>query len=66
MGKSEYLCFLYERLVVAKELLSSDGGMFVYLDYRMADHARVLIDEIFGSRNFSSKLSLQQQRQVRL
>jgi len=48
----EYLEFLRKRLILLRELLSEDGSIYVHLDQRMAHYVKVLMDEIFGSRNF--------------
>lgn len=51
-----YLQFMYERLVLLKELLSQTGSIYVHLDWRMASYVRVLMDEIFGEENFLSEI----------
>lgn len=47
-----YIEFLRERLVLLKELLAEDGSIYVHLDENMAFHIKVIMDEIFGKRNF--------------
>ena len=49
---AEYLEFLRLRLVLLRELLSSDGTVYVHLDDKMAFPAKVLMDEIYGAGNF--------------
>ena len=48
----EYVEFLRQRLIILKELLSDDGSIYVHLDGKMAFHIKVIMDEIFGERNF--------------
>lgn len=48
----EYLQFMYERLIVMKELLSDTGSIFVHCDWHKNHLIRILCDEIFGSKNF--------------
>ena len=43
---------LRERLVLIHRLLADDGSLYLHLDERMAFHFRVILDEIFGERNF--------------
>ena len=49
---SSYLSYLYDRLVLMKELLSDEGTIYVHLDYRMAYYVKLILDEIFGRENF--------------
>jgi len=47
-----YLEFLRERLIFLRELLASDGSLYVHLDENMAFHVKVIMDEVFGPGNF--------------
>jgi adenine-specific DNA-methyltransferase len=49
---ADYLEFLRQRLIMLKELLADDGSIYVHLDNNMAFPVKVLMDEIFGSKNF--------------
>lgn len=44
----EYLQFMYERLILCKELLSNEGSIFLHCDWHKSAHLRLLMDEIFG------------------
>ena len=48
----EYLEFLRERLILIRELLADSGSVYVHLDETMAFHAKIICDEIFGTKNF--------------
>lgn len=52
----EYLQFMYERLVILKELLSATGQIVVHLDYHKCHHIRLILDEVFGAENFRNEL----------
>ncbi len=52
----EYLQFMYERLIMMRELLSDKGSIFVHVDYRKAAHLKIILDEIFGSTNFKNEI----------
>lgn len=52
----EYLQFLYERLVLAKELMSENGGIYVHCDWHKSHYIRCLMDEIFGDSNFKNEI----------
>lgn len=47
-SNDEYLQFIYERLALCKELLSSTGSIYVHLDWHVVHHVRCILDEIFG------------------
>lgn len=49
---SHYLEFIRRRLILMRELLSSDGSIYMHLDGNMAFQIKVLMDEIFGAKNF--------------
>lgn len=53
---AQFLEFLRRRLVLLRELLSDDGSIFVHLDSKKGHYAKVLLDEIFGERNFRNEI----------
>ena len=53
---STWLTFMKNRLEVAKELLASDGLLFVHLDYNESHYFKVLADSIFNSDNFVNEI----------
>ncbi len=48
----KWLCLMWPRLHLLKELLSEDGVIFVSIDDNEQHHLRMLMDEIFGEQNF--------------
>lgn len=52
----EYLQFMYERLVIMRELLSDTGSIFLHCDWHKAPHLRCLLDEVFGPENFRNEI----------
>jgi adenine-specific DNA-methyltransferase len=48
-SNDEYLQFMYERLVLARELLSARGSLFLHCDFHKSHHLRCLLDEVFGN-----------------
>ena len=54
---SNWLDMMYSRLLVARNLLRSDGVIFISIDEHEIHHLRKLCDEIFGVENFLSILS---------
>jgi len=49
---SHYLEFMRRRLIIMRELLSDDGSIYMHLDGNMTFQIKVLMDEIFGAKNF--------------
>lgn len=52
----EYLQFMYERLLLLRELLSSHGTIYVHCDYHRNYHIRCLLDEVFGQSMFRNEV----------
>lgn len=52
----EYLQFMFERLVLMRELLSESGSIYLHCDWNKSHHLRCLLDEVFGPTNFRNEL----------
>ena len=48
-NNDDYLQFMYERLIILRELLSDTGSIYLHVDYRKSHHLRSIMDEIFGN-----------------
>ncbi len=55
-NNDEYLQFMYERLLIMRELLSINGTIFVHCDWRVCSYMRLLLDEVFGKENFLNEI----------
>ena len=55
-SNDDYLQFIYERLILIKELLSDKGSVFLHCDYHKSHLLRCIMDEIFGSSNFRNDI----------
>lgn len=51
-----YLQFMFERLVLSKELLKDGGAIYVHCDYRKSHYLKLIMDEIFGSSRFMNEI----------
>jgi DNA modification methylase len=49
---AQFLEFLRKRLVLMRELLSSDGSIYIHLDWKKAHAVKLLADEVFGENKF--------------
>ena len=54
--KDEYLQFMYERLLLMRELLSDTGSIFIHLDWHRDAYLRLITDEVFGDDNFRREI----------
>lgn len=52
----EYLQFMYERLILCKELLSDTGSIYLHCDWHRNSYLRNILDEIFGMNNFQNEI----------
>ncbi|MAF10695.1 site-specific DNA-methyltransferase [Candidatus Poribacteria bacterium] len=57
LGIHSYLSYLRDRLIVARELLTDTGSVFVQIGDENAHLVRCLLDEVFGSEHFVSQIS---------
>lgn len=57
----EYLQFMYERLMLIRELLADTGVVYVHCDHRKASHIKLIADEIFGEENFMNQITWRRQ-----
>src|SRR5680860_1219994 len=53
---AEYLEALRERLIFLRELMSSDGSIFVHLDWHQVHYMKIITDEIFGYQNLVNEI----------
>lgn len=53
---SEYIEFMKPRLVEAKRVLKKDGSIYVHVDHHASHHVKLLLDEIFGEKNFVNEI----------
>ena len=56
---SDWCSMMYPRLLLARDLLSEDGAIFISIDDNESGNLRKLCDEIFGGANFRSDISWQ-------
>ena len=59
LGIHSYLTYIRDRLLLARELLSESGSVFVQISDENVHHIREICDEIFGPENFISQIFFQ-------
>ena len=57
LGIHSYLAYLRDRLVVARDLLTETGSVFVQIGDENVHLVRSLMDEVFGSQNFAGLIA---------
>lgn len=59
LGIHSYLAYLRDRLVVARELLTESGSIFVQIGDENVHLVRNVLDEVFGSENYVGQITFQ-------
>lgn len=62
---SDWLNMMYPRLRLAKDLLSSDGAIFISIDDHECDNLKKMCDEVFGAECFKANISWQRTYSIR-
>lgn len=52
-----FLEFLRERLILLRELMSDRGSIYLHIDYKIGHYVKLIMDEIFGIRNFRNDIT---------
>jgi adenine-specific DNA-methyltransferase len=52
LGVHSYLGYLRDRIIVARELLTDSGSIFVQISDENLHRVRMVLDEVFGAENF--------------
>ncbi len=55
-ANDEYLQFMFERLILLRELLADDGSLFVHCDWHQNYYLRSILNEIFGGDQFRNEI----------
>ncbi len=58
----KWLCMMYPRLKLLRELLKEDGVIFISIDDAEVAHLRMICDEIFGAENFVGQIIWQKRK----
>ncbi|OGA49123.1 MAG: hypothetical protein A3F74_05890 [Betaproteobacteria bacterium RIFCSPLOWO2_12_FULL_62_58] len=55
-ANDNYLQFMYERLMLLKELMASNGAIVLHCDHNVVHLLRCLLDEVFMAQNFVNEI----------
>ncbi len=64
-GADSFIAMIYERLILARDLLAEDGSIYVHCDWRVNSHLRQILDEVFGSVGYKNAIIWQKIRVVK-
>lgn len=53
---SQWLAMIYPRLVMLRDLLAEDGSIWVSIDDNEGHYLKIIMDEVFGRRNFLAEI----------
>ena len=53
----EFIEFLWQRLLLLRELLSASGSIYLHIDYKIGHYVKVMMDEVFGMENFRNDIT---------
>ena len=53
----DYLEQLWLRLRAIHSVMAGDGSIYVHIDVKMEHHVRLLLDQVFGARNFRNSIT---------
>jgi len=53
----EFIEFIRKRLILLKKLLSSQGSIYLHIDYKIGHYIKIIMDEIFGVENFRNDIT---------
>lgn len=56
-GIASYLKYMYERLVLIRDLLAENGSIYVHVDSHLSHYIKIIMDEIFGYDHFLNEIS---------
>lgn len=56
-NNDEYLQFMYERLIIMRELLSDTASIYLHCDWHKAHHLRCIMEEVFGTERFINEIT---------
>ncbi|MFW9795157.1 MAG: DNA methyltransferase [Candidatus Thorarchaeota archaeon] len=62
MQGPEFIEFVRKRLILLHQLLEDDGSFFLRIDYHFGHYIKVIMDEVFGHKNFRNEIVINRRR----
>jgi adenine-specific DNA-methyltransferase len=54
MCPASYVEFMRRRIILLREVLAEEGSIYVHIGHQMLAHLKLILDEVFGARNFKN------------
>ena len=55
-GADSFIAMIYERLILMRDLMHSDGSIYVHCDWRVNSFIKLAMDEVFGASDFINEI----------
>jgi site-specific DNA-methyltransferase (adenine-specific)/adenine-specific DNA-methyltransferase len=55
-GADSFIAMIYERLILMRDLMHSEGSIYVHCDWRVTGFIRMAMDEVFGKDNIRNEI----------
>ncbi|MGA8514678.1 MAG: DNA methyltransferase, partial [Burkholderiaceae bacterium] len=55
-GADSFISMIYERLILMRDLLASDGSIYVHMGPTVKQYVKVVADEVFGAGRFQNEI----------
>ncbi len=55
-GADSFIAMIYERLILMRDLMHSEGSIYVHCDWRVNSYVRLALEEVFGKDNFRNQV----------
>jgi adenine-specific DNA-methyltransferase len=66
LKESQYLNMMQKRLTKIRRLISFSGSIFIHLDWHVNHYIKIMMDQIFGSKNFRNEIIVKRGRRKNL
>ena len=64
-GADSFIAMVYERLSLMRDLLASDGSIYVHCDWRVNSYMRLILEEVFSDGGYKNTIIWQKIRVVK-
>lgn len=55
-GTDSWIAMMYERLQLMRDLLTTNGTIYVHCDWRVSTYLKLILDEVFHKNNFRNEI----------
>lgn len=56
-GADSFIAMIYERVILMRDLMHSEGSIYVHCDWRVSAYIRLVLQEVFGSEGFRNEIT---------